>query len=468
MSQARNTAKGSRLRRTASALASGLGVILAANTLCAGAVDIYTSEDARKACQKRAAEEQKVRQAERQAQELRLRAQKARAKASKAEDSARQRLKPAPTGSQQADPPTSAIRNVTPGRSTDGSPTVTMPAENPLKEPLTNAAQMKEPSTASAAPATPDRLSQPPAAQSPREATVGKPSGKTRQRGLAPCLAWIDPDLEPKAALLCVHGLGLDNASYEPFGRRMAALGIAVYALDVRGFGSWQKAKGRESVDFDDCLNDVFDTLKVIRRVHPRLPVFILGESMGGAIALRVTADNPQLVDGLISSVPAGNRFGQSRQALKVAWRFLQGPNKKFDVGTGVIEQASGTNAELKKKWCEDPLARLDLSPRELIQFQRFMNDNHKSARNITQRPVLMVQGEEDKLVNPQSTIQLYEELATSDKQLQLIRGAQHLIFEAGQFNDQEIKLVNDWINNHLKAPENAVSQAPGARRSKP
>jgi alpha-beta hydrolase superfamily lysophospholipase len=290
----------------------------------------------------------------------------------------------------------------------------------------------------------------------------GKPGGsatakaKQKRRGNAPCLAWIDPDVPPRAVVLCVHGLGLHNGTYEDFGKRMAHEGVATYAIDVRGFGSWMEAKGRERVDFDGCLEDMKSTLKVIHRAHPGLPVFVLGESMGGAIALRTAALYPTELAGLISSVPAGDRFQQKKTALKVALHLLEGPNKEFNVGQGVINQAT-QKKELRDAWCNDPLARMNLSPRELIQFQGFMNQNHEIAKEIKNTPVLIVQGCNDRLVRPEGTVELYNELATPDKQLELIHNAEHLVFEEKQFTDDDIKLVTTWIDKHLPAKKDAV-----------
>ncbi len=289
-----------------------------------------------------------------------------------------------------------------------------------------------------------------------------KASGaRKKRRGNAPCLAWVDPDVPVKAALLCVHGLGLHNGTYEDFGKRMSHLGIATYAIDVRGFGSWMEAKGRERVDFDGCLADVKATLKVIHRAHPGLPVFVLGESMGGAIALRSAALYPDLVDGLISSVPAGDRFQQKRTALKVALHLLEGPNKQFNVGQGVIEQAT-QKQELRQAWGNDPLARMNLSPNELMQFQSFMNQNHESAKEIKALPVLIVQGCKDRLVRPEGTVELYNELGTADRQLELIHNAEHLVFEENQFTDADIDLVHKWLDKHLKKqPDQKNTESP-------
>lgn len=304
------------------------------------------------------------------------------------------------------------------------------------------------------------------AAQKPATISEKKESSRRRKlRGNAPCLTWIEPGVPLKAVLLCVHGLGLHNGTYQGFGQRMAKLGIATYAIDVRGFGSFMEAKGRETVDFEGCLDDVRSTLKVVRRAHPTLPVFILGESMGGAIALRSTAMFPDLVDGLISSVPAGDRFKQNKTRLNVALHFIADPNAPINIGTDVIKQAT-QKPELRALWANDPLARLKVSPNELIQFQRFMNQNHESAKLIKDKPVLFVQGCNDRLVRPEGTVELFNELKTEDRQIELIKNAEHLIFEEDQFTDKEIQIVNDWIAARIdkaRASRTAVEPLKGS-----
>jgi alpha-beta hydrolase superfamily lysophospholipase len=286
----------------------------------------------------------------------------------------------------------------------------------------------------------------PPAKSKP--ANVKSAKKRTAQAGPAPCVSWIDYSRDPKAVILCVHGLGLHNGTYADFGKRMCQYGYAVYAIDMRGFGSFMESKGEQRVDFDGCLEDIHSTLKVLHRLHPGLPVFVLGESMGGAIALRATAEYPDLIDGLVSSVPSGDRFKQGKSELKVALHLLDGANKPFDVGEDVVEQAT-QKPELRAAWSNDPLARMDLTPKELIQFQRFMNQNHEMARLITTRPVLVVQGCKDRLVRPEGTVELYNELGTTDRQLELIANGEHLIFEENQFTDEGIATLCKWLDSH-------------------
>jgi len=281
----------------------------------------------------------------------------------------------------------------------------------------------------------------------------------------APCISWTNPIIKPRAVLLCIHGLGLYSGSYQNFGVRMARQGIATYAIDVRGFGSWMKAQGHAQIDFVDCLNDVQSALKAIRAANPGLPVFLLGESMGGAIALRANSLFPELIDGLISSVPAGERFKQKKEDLKVALDFLKGPNKQFDIGKSIVDQATD-NPALRKDWEDNPLDRMDLSAKELMQFQKFMNENHDSVKSITKTPVLMIQGTEDKLVKPTGTWDLFIEIPSREKTF-LAVPSEHLVFEDQQDKNRAFDVHIDhtiaaWI---LALAAESVAQAPPAVR---
>jgi alpha-beta hydrolase superfamily lysophospholipase/thiol-disulfide isomerase/thioredoxin len=264
-----------------------------------------------------------------------------------------------------------------------------------------------------------------------------------------PCLSWVNPLAPPRVALLCIHGLGLYSGSYNDFGTGLARAGIGTYAIDVRGFGSWWKAKGEQDLDFDDCMNDIKLAMTALRAAHPGLPIFLMGESMGGAIALRFAALHPEMIDGLICSVPAGERFKQKKTDVKVAMQLLKHPNKQFDIGNRIVNQAT-KNPEVRRDWESDPLDRMDISAKQLIRFQHFMDGNKESAQKLTTLPALFVQGTEDKLVKPSGTWELFNQLAT-EKKVFLAVPSEHLIFEETQHDDdvtkeRNVHMVTSWI----------------------
>lgn len=281
--------------------------------------------------------------------------------------------------------------------------------------------------------------------------TLTKTVKPTRLKIAVPCRAWVPKNVQPRVVLLCVHGLGLNSASFEQFGNQMRKEGIGVFAVDVRGFGTWMQLKGKTKCDFVSCLSDVEQALRVLHTAYPTKPVFVLGESMGGAIAMRVAADHPDLIDGLISSVPSGDRFHKTKNQLRVALHMaiLRG-SEQLDVGSKVIEQATA-DAAVRAKWKDDPLDRMKLSSKELYQFQRFMNDNHETAKRIDKTPVLLLVGLSDNLVKPEGTFELYQEISSEDKQLVTIKHAEHLIFELHELSPELKQVVTKWLLSHAK-----------------
>lgn len=268
-----------------------------------------------------------------------------------------------------------------------------------------------------------------------------------------PMRKWVDSTANgaPQAVLLCVHGLGLNGDSYNDFAGKVVPKGILIYAMDVRGFGEWQREKGHKKIDFNQAVEDCAKVLKFVRTENPKLPLFLLGESMGGALVLRTTALHGDLMDGTISSVPANDRFQQKITDVKVALHALEGLRKPFDEGKQVIDQAT-VNPALRKGWAADPLDRMDFSPVDLLQFQLFCNENHDSAKEITRTPICVFQGGSDKLIKPNGTAHLFSQIKVKDKILIVLGYSEHLMFEETQYINptQAIDHLMAWINDHL------------------
>ncbi|MFA7335213.1 MAG: alpha/beta fold hydrolase [Candidatus Obscuribacterales bacterium] len=265
----------------------------------------------------------------------------------------------------------------------------------------------------------------------------------------APMEAWRDLTVTPWAALLCIHGLSLHASSYASFGKQMGHLGIPTYAIDIRGFGSWQNQKETTNLDFPAAFEDIRNALVSIRKAHPGLPIILLGESMGGALALQTAADNPKLVDALICSVPSRKNQGQKGTNIKAALGFIYTPNKELLVGPKVIARATN-KPEVAEEWEQDPLSRSRFSAKDLNHFHHLMSRNRSKAQLITDMPVLFLQGASDRLIKPSGTLELFSKIKSADKNLVMVGSAEHLIFEQGQFANDMVDLVSNWIEKHV------------------
>lgn len=114
---------------------------------------------------------------------------------------------------------------------------------------------------------------------------------------------WI-PATQPNAVVLALHGFNDYSYAFEQAGAFLAQREVAVYAYDQRGFGKTQQAgiwPGRENL-----VNDVREIIALLKSRYPQKPLYVLGESMGGAVVMSACAENgcPQ-ADGLILAAPA-------------------------------------------------------------------------------------------------------------------------------------------------------------------
>jgi alpha-beta hydrolase superfamily lysophospholipase len=108
----------------------------------------------------------------------------------------------------------------------------------------------------------------------------------------------------PRAAIVGLHGFNDYSNAFSEVGLYFRDRGIALYAYDQRGFGD---APDRGLwVGQRRLLDDLKLVVGLVRRRHPGIPVFLIGESMGGALAMVAMAQpDPPPVDGIVLVAPA-------------------------------------------------------------------------------------------------------------------------------------------------------------------
>jgi lysophospholipase len=273
---------------------------------------------------------------------------------------------------------------------------------------------------------------------------------------------WRVAEGKQRAIVLSLHGFGLHKCVYQALAEQLQTIGVATYAMDVRGFGSWsQKAGAKSKFNPNKTLSDVKLALQTLRQDNPGTPVFLLGESMGAALALKAAAQNPDLVSGVIASVPASERYHSKGAAVNLAVRNLLGGGGHVNLTKRLISQAT-RNPLLREEWKNDPSARLTVSTGELITFSRFMRHNHEVVRQIKDTPVLVLQGTNDRLVKLSGTVRLFNELSSSDKDLLLVDQSEHLILEEGQTDGATLAHLETWLARHEpeQSPEQEIVKA--------
>jgi acylglycerol lipase len=109
---------------------------------------------------------------------------------------------------------------------------------------------------------------------------------------------------KPEAIIVALHGMSDYSNAFAMPGPYLAERGITIIAYDQRGFGAGPNAG--EWAGADVMRADLDDCVDAARAKYPGVPVYALGESMGGAVVLTALASNtPPHVDGVILVAPA-------------------------------------------------------------------------------------------------------------------------------------------------------------------
>ena len=115
-----------------------------------------------------------------------------------------------------------------------------------------------------------------------------------------PVRVW--PAQTPRAVIVGVHGMGDYSNAFDMPGTWFAERGITTYAYDQRGFGDtehrgvWPGSTAMAA--------DLTSMVALVRVRHPGLPLYVLGLSMGGAVAMKAQAQG-LAVDGIVVAAPA-------------------------------------------------------------------------------------------------------------------------------------------------------------------
>lgn len=210
-----------------------------------------------------------------------------------------------------------------------------------------------------------------------------------------PYRTWF-PQGHPRAVMLALHGFNDSRDAFELSAPDFAIAGIGVYSPDQRGFGA-TAARGYWP-GTATLVDDARTMAGLVARNHPDLPLYLLGESMGGAVLLLLmTSPHAPRVAGTILAAPAV--WGRAdmnvvyRVALWFAWRTVPGLRLS---GAGLVK-ASSNRAALEALG-RDPLTILDTRVDVIHGLVDLMSKALAAAPRFDV-PALILYGAHDELV---------------------------------------------------------------------
>lgn len=258
--------------------------------------------------------------------------------------------------------------------------------------------------------------------------------------------SWL-PDGDSRAALLVVHGLAEHSGRYMNLVNHFVPQGYAVYGMDHLGHG---KSDGTRVFvqSFDDYLDPLGKFLESVKRWQPGKPVFLVGHSLGGLIApLFVLKHNPD-IPGMILSAPLAKIPEHISPLLVTMSKLLSSIVPKLGVDDLDAERIS-KDPEVVRAYDEDPLVyRGKTTARLGAELLKGMQRVQAEASKIS-IPVLIMQGSDDRLVDPDDGQLLYDLVGSADKTLKMYPGLHHEIFNEPE-RDQVFADMQAWLKDHI------------------
>ena len=222
-----------------------------------------------------------------------------------------------------------------------------------------------------------------------------------------PLRRWL-PDGPVAAVILALHGFNDYSNAFDRPAREWAARGIATFAYDQRGFGG---APEREGWAGDAQLAvDAIVASRLLRLRYPGRPLYLLGESMGGAVAiLASTGTLPGIAagpsetasaaaDGVILSAPAV--WGRATMDLLPKLALFVGVRlfpEMVLTGRGLRILASD-NIPMLRALARDPMVLKGARIATVYGLVNLMDDALAAAPRLT-APMLLMYGAHDALV---------------------------------------------------------------------
>lgn len=256
---------------------------------------------------------------------------------------------------------------------------------------------------------------------------------------------WLPPGPASGVLLLC-HGLGEHSGRYGTVVDALTPDGWAVYGLDHRGHG---RSGGRRAhLDrYDDWLADFDAFRRVVLARHPDLPVFLLGHSMGGQIALAYALDHQDELRGLVLSAPALASNAVPKAAVPVLRTLARvAPILR---PAGIDSTKISKDPEVVADYHADPLVylgnpTLGLSSALFGQFDVLP----ERARGL-RLPLLLQHGSLDELTDPAGSRLLESTSGSPDQTVFWYEGLWHEIYHEPE-REKPLTDLRTWLTSHL------------------
>lgn len=260
---------------------------------------------------------------------------------------------------------------------------------------------------------------------------------------------WL-PDGEPQLGLIIVHGVCEHSGRYMNLVEKLVPQGIAVLSYDMRGHG--RSPGKRVFIDsWQEYLDDLQTFVAIVRQGHPKLPLFLYGHSLGSLIAMDYLQDHAQGWQGVVLSALPMSSVETVSPAILAITRLLSGFWPTFTLKSQVVTTNLARDPQVVQAYENDPLVFRVMTVRWGTEYLGHLKNAPIVATKID-LPLLVVQGEKDRLCEPEPAQALFDKFASQDKTFNLYPDRFHEIHN--DFGWEEVvQDISSWMTAHLPVP---------------
>ncbi|KAK9820098.1 hypothetical protein WJX72_006113 [[Myrmecia] bisecta] len=255
---------------------------------------------------------------------------------------------------------------------------------------------------------------------------------------------------------LAAKGPGTPVQYRDSWIEKMNSSGYSVCGIDLQSCGFSQgKYDLRCYIDsFDDHVQDV---IQFARSLHDtsvpgfqKLPMFIMGCSLGGCITVNVMRQAGNLFKGAILLAPMLSLERVSQQGLNPYLRPIASLiSLLFPAWPIVVTDKNTMYPELQQEWDEDPLCwHGKTRARVAAEYLRITEDVCANMKSFT-FPYLAFHSENDTMCDCDGSKKLYAESQAKDKTLRHVNQMWHVIVKEDG-NDKVLQEIVEWINKRV------------------
>jgi acylglycerol lipase len=227
-----------------------------------------------------------------------------------------------------------------------------------------------------------------------------------------PLRQWL-PKTDAKAVLIALHGFNDYSNFFDSPGTYFSGQGIACFAYDQRGFGAAPKRGSWAGIPA--YTDDLRGLVHLIKQNYPHQPLYLLGESMGGAVIITAMGEaNMPEVDGVILVAPAlWARQTMPWYQTSLLWTLAHTFPWLALSGDGVGVKASD-NIEMLRALGRDPLIIKKTRVETIYGLTNLMDVAFNSANKLSGN-TLILYGENDEIIPKKPTYDFLQRFLSND-----------------------------------------------------